>query len=507
MNGKKLLKNITSSFVLQIISLLYGFIVPILIIKYFGSETNGLVSSISRFLAYIVLLEAGIGPVIKNALFKPLVEKDKNLIDDILGTTNRFFRYIAFAFVIYIIVLCLIYPVTISSNEYSHWYIISLIIAIAISRFFEYFIGMTYKLFLQSDSKNYIINYIYIVTYLLDIIIIYILIINKNSIQFIKIICSLIYLSRPMLMRYYFMKKYSYRINKKSNYKLSKKWDALAHHIAATVQDNTDVVVLTFLDSLTNVSIYSIYSLVMTGIKSIIYSLINGLDSFFGKMLVTEESGKIKSKFETYNFLFYTVSTIIFGCTIVLIVPFVEIYTKSIHDANYIHPLFAYLMIFAEFNFIIRYPYSTITFAKGHFKETRWFSILEPIVNISLSIIFVKKYGIIGVALGTLISMLIRSFGFIVYSTKVILQMQLLKNFKMIILSYTELIIILLVRVFVIDFSVNNYLEWFLIAIITFILIAIIVCMINSIFCKEKIKVIIERLKKIKSKRGKNEKK
>ena len=74
MNKKIVIKNIISSLIFQFSTIVYGFIIPILIIKKYGSGVNGLVSSITQFIAYISLLEAGIGPVIKNALFKPIVE-------------------------------------------------------------------------------------------------------------------------------------------------------------------------------------------------------------------------------------------------------------------------------------------------------------------------------------------------------------------------------------------------------------------------------------------------
>ena len=58
MNNKKtIIKNILSSFIYQAITIVYGFIVPVMIIKKFGSEVNGLISSIAQFLAYISLLE------------------------------------------------------------------------------------------------------------------------------------------------------------------------------------------------------------------------------------------------------------------------------------------------------------------------------------------------------------------------------------------------------------------------------------------------------------------
>ena len=49
-------KNIITSLLLRIITIICGFIIPKIIISNYGSNVNGLVSSISQFLGYIVLL-------------------------------------------------------------------------------------------------------------------------------------------------------------------------------------------------------------------------------------------------------------------------------------------------------------------------------------------------------------------------------------------------------------------------------------------------------------------
>ena len=69
MRTKKALMNVSMSLLLQILVVLYGFIVPKIIISNFGSEVNGLIASITQFLGYIALLESGFGPVVKAVLF------------------------------------------------------------------------------------------------------------------------------------------------------------------------------------------------------------------------------------------------------------------------------------------------------------------------------------------------------------------------------------------------------------------------------------------------------
>ncbi len=58
MRSKKVILNIISSLMLQITILICGFVVPKLIITNFSSNVNGLISSITQFLAYISLLES-----------------------------------------------------------------------------------------------------------------------------------------------------------------------------------------------------------------------------------------------------------------------------------------------------------------------------------------------------------------------------------------------------------------------------------------------------------------
>lgn len=478
---KKVIKNIVSGLLSQATSFIYGVIVPILLIRFYGSKVNGLVSSIVQFISYINLLQLGIGPVIKNALYDPIVKNDKERIGDILGATNTFFRRIAYFLILYVIVLCFVFPMI--NNEFSYDFSISLIIIISFGTFFEYFLGMTYKLFLTSNQKNYIVDYVNILGYLVSLVVIYILVKTNQSIQSVKLVGSLIFLVKPLLMKLYFDKKTGIKINKKSKYKFANKWTGFAHHIAATIQSNTDVVILTIFSSLTNVSIYAVYHLIVNSINNIIVSLTNGIDGYFGKLLIKKESS-VNEKFDLYSFFFYTILTILIGCTLVLVTPFISVYTSSIEDANYLQWTFGYILVFAEFNFAIRYPYSTLVYSKGHFKQTTKYAIIEPIVNIIVSIIFVKKYGLIGVAIGTLVSMPIRSFGFILYAIKNILKSPYMKYLKLIILSYVEMIIIFLIRDKLLFMTATSYFSWIILGIVVFIIISVFVIVANLAIIK-----------------------
>lgn len=501
MRSKKAIFNIISDLILQIVIVVYGFVVPKIIISKFGSNVNGLISSITQFLAYITLLESGFGPVVKAVLYKPIAEKDNKTIKNILKTAEKFFRTIALIFIIYIIVLTIIYPILVN-NEFGKLYTISLILIISISTFAEYFFGMTYRLFLQADQKNYVISVIQIITYILSTIFIVVLAKLNCSIQIIKLVSGLIFVFRPLLQNYYVKKKYNINLNDaEDRFELKQKWDGLAQHIAAVIHSNTDVTILTFFCSLAEVSVYSVYSLVVSGIKKIIQAFSSGIDASWGDMIAKNEYDNLNRKFNLYEILYFSICTIIFSCAMVLIVPFVSVYTKGITDVDYIRYLFGYLIVISEYIWAIRLPYSSITLAAGHFKETRKGAWIEAFINIIISIILVKKFGIIGVTIGTIVAMLIRTIEFVYHTNKYILKRNILDNVKKILIIIIETIVIFVLFKITPQLQNTSYVNWGINAIVTTIEASLVTIIINGVVYRKNMKEVIESIRNIASRR------
>lgn len=504
MRSKKTVLNIFSSLSLQIIVIISSLIVPKLIISSFGSDVNGLVTSITQFLAYITLLESGIGPVVKAALYKPLATKNKHEIVNILKSTEKFFKTIGKIFIVYLILLFMFYPILVN-NEFNYLYTISLILIISISTFFEYFFGLTYQLFLDAKQESYIINFLRIGTYILNIIAVIILIKLNSNIHIIKLVSGMIFIIRPIITNLYVKKKNNINLEEADdNYKLEKKWDGLAQHIAAIIHGNTDITLLTLFSKLSEVSVYSVYYLIINGVKKITSSFTGGIDALFGDMLAKGENEKLSKTFNLYEIMYFSIITIFYICTLVLIVPFVSVYTKNISDVNYLRPTFAMILTLSEFVWSIRLPYSSITLAAGHFKETRVGAWVEVFTNIVISTILVIKHGIIGVAIGTLIAMIIRTIEFIYHSNKYILKRNIILTLKKIFIMLIEVLVITLICHNYINIEIINYQSWVLYGIIIFVICTMIIMIINYIVFNKESKELIAIIKKyIKKRRNK----
>ena len=67
---KKFMYNTIATAAYQMIVMLVGFITPRILLQYYGSEINGLVSSINQFITYFSLVEAGIAGAAVYSLYK-----------------------------------------------------------------------------------------------------------------------------------------------------------------------------------------------------------------------------------------------------------------------------------------------------------------------------------------------------------------------------------------------------------------------------------------------------
>lgn len=136
MRSKKALLNISYSFLLQLVTIVSSFIIPIYIIGTFGSNVNGVIVSITQFLSYITLLESGVGGVVRAALYKPLANKDVIQISRIIKASEKFFKVIAYLFIGYILIIAFLFP-SIVTSEFEGIYLTILVLIIGTSTLYS----------------------------------------------------------------------------------------------------------------------------------------------------------------------------------------------------------------------------------------------------------------------------------------------------------------------------------------------------------------------------------
>lgn len=492
--GKKLALNTITSLILQLVTVVCGFILPRLILESFGSDVNGLVNSITQFLGVITLLDLGVGAVVQSALYKPLTEKDTDMISKIYVSANKFFRRLAEILLVYVVLLMIFYPLIVNKS-FGHMYTALLIAAICISSFAQYYFGIVNSLLLNADQRGYIQYTAQIITLILNTIACYIVIKLGASIQIVKLTTSLIFLIRPFFLVLYVKKHYS--INRKITYTeepIKQKWNGMAQHFASYVLSRTDNIVLTLFSTLANVSIYSVYNIVILGVKNALLSMTNGFQSLIGEMLAKKETEKLNNFFGYVEWILHTGTTLIFGCTGVLLVNFVRVYTNGINDADYIQPLFAVLITVANAGHCLRLPYNILILAAGHYKQTQSNYIVAMILNIVISIATVKIWGLIGVSIGTLVAMAYQTVWMARYDSKNIICWPFKNFLKQCGVDVITVLIASLVT-FKIPMLSVSYISWFLLALEIFAIWLVIAVLANIVFYRERVSSMFKRIK------------
>lgn len=495
MRKNRLAKNTVSSFLFQITAIVCGLILPRLILRYYGSEVNGLVNSITQFLGIISFLELGVGAVVQSSLYNPLAEKDNAKISRIVVSAGKFFRKIAIALSLYIVFLIFFYP-KFAKQNFEPAYTGALILAISISFFAQYYFGVVDGLLLSADQKGYVQYTAQTVTLIVNTVLCCVLITAGASIHAVKLTTSVVYLARPVFLRLYVRKHY--RIDRKIAYDqepIGQKWNGVAQHISAVVLDGTDHIVLTVFDSLTAVSVYSVYHLVLSGIRRLTVSLTGGVQSLLGELWAKNDTEELHNTFGWFEWALHTGVVFVFGCTGMLILPFVKVYTKGIADADYIQPVFAVLMTLAQAWYCLRLPYNVMILAAGHYKQTQSNYIVAAALNIVVSVVLVHRFGLIGVAVGTLCAMLYQTVWMAVYNSKFLLKRPFSCFAKQIAVD------LLCIGVGVAascwwTLQDVSYWGWIWLAVKVALVWALVLAAVNSLFYREKVGELLKRIKR-----------
>lgn len=486
----KLRKNVVWGFAKQVVAIIYGFILPRLILAHYGSEVNGLINSITQFLQMISYLDMGMGTVVQSALYLPLAQSNNRKISEIMSSARKFFRTIASILLVYVVALMLIYPNTIKGN-FDYWYVTIIIISLSINSFAQYYFGIVNATLLRADQRGYIYDSLSVLTYVISTMAGVIIISLGGSIQVLEFTTSIIYLMRPLYISLYVKKNYQVNYSVKyAKEPITQKWNGIAQHFSAVVIDGTDIVVLTLFSTLQNVSVYSVYNLVVTGVRTLVLSITHGMSAYFGRLIAEGDVEKTISSFQKTDWIVNSVSIISFGCTSILIIPFVKLYTSGVNDVNYIVPDFAILITMAQLFRCIRLPYNVLILSAGHFKQTQSNYIIAAIINISISILMVSRFGLIGVAIGTLVAFIYQDVWMATYVSKNIINWPFMNfvrqnicNIAVIVPSYvlSKQIII----------SVETMSDWVIYAIIVVVIWSVVFVLVNMLLNKKMIMSVI----------------
>jgi O-antigen/teichoic acid export membrane protein len=474
-----------------------GLILPRVMLVYFGSEINGLVTSITQFVAYFGLVEAGISGSVTYYLYKPLAEKDKSKVSSILKAAKIFYVKAGCFFLTLVLLLALFYPMFIETELLSFTEIFVLVLIVGMSGTLDFFIMAKYRVLLTADQKTYVISIASIASNLLNVLIITILASHKFDIVVVRFYAIFSIFLRTVILYFYTRRIYPY-LNfkiKSDNTALNKRWAAFYLQLLGVFQAGIPVILATIFTSLKMVSVYSIYMMVIAGVRGLFSIFDNGLASGFGEVISKNEKTTLQKAYSEFEFAYYFIMTFIYSVTILLIGPFIKLYTKGINDIDYNSVTLCFLFVFSAFCYNLKNPQGMMVISAGLYKETRLQASIQAGLLFVVGIILTPLFGLSGILIALIISDIYRVIDLMLFIPKNVTKLSYKSTLKRIVSFSLIFIIISYFSINKIDLSmVSSYSQWLLFALSSATIIFVIILAVAFIIDKKEINNLQKRM-------------
>ena len=425
----KVIKNVLYSVGTRIIILMIGIIVPRLLIVSFGSEVNGLLSTVTQIFTYLALVEAGIGNSATNALYKPLGEKDYKEANEVAGEARRYYRKVSIIYGLAILVFAIIYPLIVDTTL-SASIVLEIILLQGAANFVGYYYTAVYAQILIADGNGYINQNISFLTYVLSSIIKIILIICGFNVIAVQIGYFVVSIIKVPIMTFLCKRKYpwlNFKVERYEN-RLKERGAFIVHEISNTIFNNTDVFLISTFCSLSMASVYYVYNLVYSSLTTILTTASSGLGFVLGQNK-DKELDRLALIYDGYAAFYNWIVYTLFSAALIMIEPFVKLYTSGVNDINYIISGLPVLFTIISVLSGVRAAGALLITVSGHAEKTKNRSILEAAINLGASLVLVNILGIKGVLYGTIIALLYRTNDIIIYANTKILKRNPIKEY------------------------------------------------------------------------------
>lgn len=407
---KTIMLNSLSGLIVVLVNTLMQFLNRTLFIHYLGKTYLGYNGLFANVLGVLSLTELGIGSAIIFSLYKPLKEKDELLIIKLMHLFKKIYELIGVVVLFlgigaYFLIRNQIIGSPDKVAELTVTYFLFLLGSVS-----GYYLTYKRSMF-DADQKVYKNQFNFLIfNSLSSIVQMLMLIVFKDFLLYagtatIFTILANIAIAKQVDREYPFLHKKidNYQLDSKLKEQIKKLTIGnFSNKIGTVVVYGTDNILISIFSGIVSVGIYSNYALIVNTLISLVSKAFSGLTSTIGIMKVEDSRQNLK-KYRHMHMVNVFITIFCVGGLASLGNVFIQLWIGK----NYLLPVFIVNVIIANFALEI-YRRTSLTFidAYGLSWVQRWKSIIEVIINLGLSLVFagIFKWGLLGILLGTTIS-------------------------------------------------------------------------------------------------------
>ncbi len=445
--SKNSARNILFGTVTRAFNLIVPFFMRTLIIYVLGVEYVGLDSLFISILQVLNLAELGVGYALVYSMYEPLAKDDTEKICALLLLYKKYYRIIGLVILGAGIILTPFLPLLIKGdvpdgiNLYLLYYL-NLLSTVVSYLFFSYKISII-TLYQRNDIVDKVRLTTSAIKYTLQFLVLWLF---HNYYFFI-----IVALSSEVLANYIsYLMVNKYFPQYKAEGKLSKKEVSLINHRArdlftaafgSVVVDSADTIVISAFLGLTSLALFQNYYFVITTIIGVITLITNSALAGIGNSIVTETKEKNYSDMKKLTFVFCWIGVFSVCCLLCAVQPFVKIWVGKENLLPYSLVICFCVYLFVK---IINSLLNTYKDAAGLWHIDRFRPLVTALSNLTMNLIMVQFWGLFGILISTIISMLFIGMPWLLYNLfSFLFTNKKIKEYLFVLLNYSIICVVL----------------------------------------------------------------
>lgn len=408
------IRNTKYSIVSKVIILLLGFASRTVFIYFLGSTYLGVNGLYSEILSVLSFADLGFGTAMTFAMYKPVADGDTDRVVKLLWFYRKIYTIVGFVVLgAGLALLPFLQYLVKGADALSIFDLRLFFVLFLINTVASYFVTYKYS-YINALQKNYVITKIdtvfNVVTVACQMLII---LLTRSFYAYLLTHTALLLLSRAVISVY--LNKHFPILRQKPEMELSKEEKKpiyhevkglLVHRFADVAVHQTDNILISSLTELgvLAVGFVSNYNLLMNSVLGFVTQIFDSITSGFGNLAAASSKENFRKVFLTANFINFWIYGFCCIAFFILVPPFITLWIGADKLIDTISFLLIIVNCFFQGQCTV---YNNARIAIGNFNRDKWLALAQAIVNLVVSIVCARQFGLVGIYIGTVTSRLV----------------------------------------------------------------------------------------------------
>lgn len=449
MNRKKnATRNIIFGTCLKLYQIVVPFLMRTIMIYFMGVQYLGLNSLFTSVLQVLNLAELGVGSAMVYSMYKPVAEHDNNTICALMGLYRKYYRIIGMVVLAAGCVIIPFVPHLIKSDVPEGINIYVLYVMNLLATVFTYWLYAYKNSILQAYQRNDIVSKVTMITdtikYILQI---FTIVFLKNYYMYVLVLILLQIASNiitaAVVTRMYPEYRCKGSLPKEEVAQINSRIrDLFTSKIGAVIVNSADTVVISAFLGLTVLAIYQNYFFIISSVIAFIAVVFNSCTAGIGNSIIVETKEKNYNDFKKFTFLIAWIAGFCTVCIVCLMQPFMNIWMNGNEKLML---GMSEVVCFCIYFFVYEIQQLLLTYkdAAGMWHEDKYRPLVTALTNLALNIIMVQFFGLYGVLLSTVISIIFIGMPWLFYNLFTVLFKRNAAKYVIRVVYYTVITIVI----------------------------------------------------------------